>query len=316
VSSVSCVVGASDDVDVRLRLTAMAFLNDLAAAGRSLVRQSDVASVPFEGQTLRLMATQQGIWKPRQLSAALSIRTRFSADPAQRPYDDVEGDDGFLRYQWRRDQGKGWEREHPDNRALRQAMSRGLPLIWFQGVARGLYLPIYPVTLAAEEEERHQFVVSLDDQALRLRQELGTDDPRLVRRYAERVAFARLHQPLFRARVLHAYLHRCAICRLRHTRLLDAAHVIGDAEGGEPVVTNGIAMCKIHHAAYDADIFGIDPRYNVGVRPDVMDELDGPTLRYTLQAINGSKIDLPSRRAARPDPDRLERRWHRFLEAS
>ena len=36
------------------------------------------------------------------------------------------------------------------------------------------------------------------------------------------------------------------------------------------VVTNGIAMCKIHHAAYDVDIFGISPTYKVGVRPDVM----------------------------------------------
>jgi putative restriction endonuclease len=75
-------------------------------------------------------------------------------------------------------------------------------------------------------------------------------------------------------------------------------------------------MCKIHHAAYDVDIFGIDPTYKVGVREDVMKELDGPTLRYTLQEINGSKIDLPPRRAARPNPELLEVRWQRFQEAS
>jgi putative restriction endonuclease len=81
-------------------------------------------------------------------------------------------------------------------------------------------------------------------------------------------------------------------------------------------VTNGISMCKIHHAAYDADIFGISPSYRIGVRPDVMKEIDGPTLRYTLQAIDGSVIELPKRRAARPDPELLEIRWGQFLDAS
>jgi putative restriction endonuclease len=74
-------------------------------------------------------------------------------------------------------------------------------------------------------------------------------------------------------------------------------------------------MCKIHHAAYDADIFGITPKYQVSVRPDVMKEIDGPTLRYTLQAINGSTIELPSRRTARPNPELLDLRWKQFLAA-
>ena len=72
--------------------------------------------------------------------------------------------------------------------------------------------------------------------------------------------------------------------------------------------------CKIHHTAYDADIFGIDPNDKGGVRPEVMKEIDGPTLRSTLQEINGSRIDLPTRRSARPDPELLERRWQRFQE--
>ena len=49
------------------------------------------------------------------------------------------------------------------------------------------------------------------------------------------------------------------------------------------MVTNGIAMCKIHHAADDVNIFGISPDYRVVVRADVLKEIDGPTLRYTLQ---------------------------------
>ena len=110
----------------------------------------------------------------------------------------------------------------------------------------------------------------------------------------------RLHQRVFRERVLLAYESRCAICNLQHRELLDAAHVLGDAAGGLPVVTNGIAMCKIHHAAYDADIFGISPEYRLGVRPDVLAETDGLTLRYALQAIDQNSLKLPRERAARP----------------
>ena len=299
------------ETDQQVRSAAFAYLDGLASRGQPLVRQDDLAAFSFAGSPVRLMATQQGIWKPRQLEAALSFRTVYARDPNQRPYDDAQGPDGFLRYKWR-----GENPDHPDNRALRQAMVAQVPLIWFQGVASGTYLPIYPVWLADEEPHAQQFVVSVDKESLRLRQDLSLEDPDLVRSYAERVVKARLHQPLFRQRVLLAYQNRCSICRLRHTRLLDAAHVLADAEGGQPVITNGIAMCKIHHAAYDADIIGIDPMYKVGVRPDVMTELDGPTLRYTLQEINGSQIELPTRHSARPNPELLVVRWQRFQEAS
>jgi len=58
------------------------------------------------------------------------------------------------------------------------------------------------------------------------------------------------------------------------------------------------------------------PLDEVGVRPDVMKELDGPTRRYTLQEFDGSRIQLPARRAAHPNPELLEIRWQRFKEAS
>jgi len=306
------------DYEHRLRQAAFSYLRALSErSGTPLVRQQDLADFRFEGRPVRLMATQTGIWKPRQLRAALSFRTVYASDPSRRPYDDEVGSDGYLRYKWRfADVSDPSNYERSDNRAMRAALSQRLPLIWFQGVASGLYLPVYPVHLADEEPTAQQFVVALDDQSLQLRRDLELDDPLLVRSYATRVVTERLHQPMFRERVLLAYENRCAICRLRHIELLDAAHVIVDAEGGEPVVTNGIAMCKIHHAAYDADIFGIAPSYRVGVRRDVMEEIDGPTLRYALQGIHGQDIEVPRRRTARPDRDLLDIRWTRFQAAS
>ena len=122
------------------------------------VSQVDLATFSFEGTPIRLMATQQGIWKPRQLEAALSMRTVFSASPSERPYTPMKKrSDGFLRYKWR-----GTDAGQADNVSLRAAMAKGLPLIWFQGVARALYIPIYPVYLAAEEPALYQFVVAFE----------------------------------------------------------------------------------------------------------------------------------------------------------
>ena len=154
------------DAEHRIRAAAFAFLTEAAdRRGTPLVRQDDLSMFAFEGAPLRLMATQSGIWKPRQLSAALSFRTVHVRDPSQRPYDDEEGPDGFLRYKWRfKDPTDPANYSHADNRAMRSAMELGLPMIWFHGVATGLYFPVYPVYLADEEPHAQQFVVALDNQ--------------------------------------------------------------------------------------------------------------------------------------------------------
>ena len=74
------------------------------------------------------------------------------------PYEDELGADGYPRYKWR-----GTDAFAYDNVALRRAMELGKPLVWFIGVRPGMYDPIYPVTLAGEEPERHQFVLAVDE---------------------------------------------------------------------------------------------------------------------------------------------------------
>lgn len=304
-------VAASEEVDRRLREAAFAHLRAVQLRTGGPVTRHDVAELRFEGERIPLMDLQRGIRKPRQLDAALSFRTVHTDRPDQRPYLDDEGPDGYLRYKWR-----GTDPDHPENRALRVAQQRGLPLIWFHGFASGTYLPVFPVWLVDEEPELHQFVVALDHEQAQRWHTDAVIDLDLRRRYASRVVAQRLHQPLFRQRVLTAYEHRCSICRFRHVELLDAAHIRADAEGGHPVVPNGIAMCKIHHAAFDSLLLAVDPDYRVRIRPDVLDEEDGPMLRHGLQELHRSPIELPRQRAARPDRDLLAERYERFLAAS
>ena len=133
------------------------------------------------------------------------------------------------------------------------------------------------------------------------------------REYARRLARQRLHQPAFRTRVLLAYETRCAICELKHGSLLDAAHIVPDSEErGIATTSNGLALCKIHHAAYDQDMLGVSPDYQVAVNRDLLDEVDGPMLRHGIQEMHGREIVLPRRRADRPDRDGLAWRWARF----
>jgi putative restriction endonuclease len=243
--------------------------------------------------------------------AALSIRTVHSVDPDSRPYADDEGPDGYLRYKWR-----GTDRNHAENRALRAAMTLRLPLIWFQGVAPGTFVPIYPVQMVAEEASQHQFVVALDD--LQMEQWEGSGQRQVAEArtmYEPEIVNRRLHQPIFRARVILAYQRQCALCRLRHIELLDAAHIRGDAQGGQPVIPNGIAMCKIHHAAFDADIIGVRPDHIVQIRRDVLGETDGPMLTHGLQEFHGAKLLVPASVSARPDPGLLEERYARFIHS-
>jgi putative restriction endonuclease len=117
--------------------------------------------------------------------------------------------------------------------------------------------------------------------------------------------------------VLRAYQESCSVCNLRHVRLLDAAHILPDLhEHGQPVVANGLSLCKIHHAAFDANILGVRPDYVVEIRSDILEEVDGPMLKHGLQAHHGGKLRLPRAAAEHPDQSRLELRWQEFTRAS
>ncbi len=280
----------------------------LARSPDGALRSGDINAFSFEGQALRLVV-QSGIWKPAGLRAALTVRTTYTPPNQLPPYADNVGTDGLVRYKYR-----GTDPTQSDNRALREAMVRGLPLAYFIGVDRGVYVPRYPVWLRCEDTARHEFAMAVDEGQRFVDLSAANADQR---RYIERLTKARLHQPVFRARVLRAYAERCAMCRLHHPELLDAAHIIPDGQpSGDPVVPNGLSLCKIHHAAYDANLLGVRPDLTVQVASRLIDEIDGPMLRHGLQGMADARLEIPRERAARPDPDRLRVRYETFLAAS
>jgi putative restriction endonuclease len=137
----------------------------------------------------------------------------------------------------------------------------------------------------------------------------------IQKRYALREMKQRLHQPAFRARVLSAYGVRCAVCNLQMGALLEGAHITPDSDPNSSTkVNNGISLCTIHHSAYDAALLGIDTDFSIHIRADVMQESDGPMLKYGLQEMHRKDLILPSQQDHWPDLSRLSHRFHEFEE--
>jgi len=290
-----------------VRAAMFAHLGGLAAGHPDGLHSVDINRFEVDGMPVRLVV-QPGIRKPRFLDAALTIRTTYTQPGQLPPYEDALGRDGFVRYKYR-----GLDPLHPDNRALRQAMQRELPLAYFVGIAPGIYHPQFPVFIIGEDRASHEFVVAMDETQRLIGVEPAGTSTDARRGYVERLTRQRLHQPVFRARVLRAYRTQCSVCQLRHADLLDAAHILPDGHPrGLPVVPNGLAMCKIHHAAYDRNILGVRPDLRVEVRADILREIDGPMLRHGLQEMNGRTLTIPSARSSRPDPASLDERYELF----
>lgn len=292
------------------RSAAMGWLSEAMTPERDWLRSAVLREFHFDGVRIPLIDAQRGIRKPAVAQAAVSMRTVYRPEGGDRPYEDVIGPDQFLRYKWR-----GIDPDHAENRALRAAMSGGLPLIWFFGVGPGEYKPVYPVYIVGEEPESHQFVVAIDEPQ---RESLSVGAEEHVRRYLRVERNQRMHQHLFRSTVMRAYETRCAVCALRHGSLLDAAHIIDDSHDlGIASVRNGLALCKIHHAAFDAQILGIRPDLVVQIRRDLLEEFDGPMLQHGLKERHGEKLMvLPTKRREHPETSLLEMAYEKFRAAS
>jgi putative restriction endonuclease len=201
-------------------------------------------------------------------------------------------------------------------------MQRRLPLVYFHGLMPGKYLAEYPVFVVGDHPDSLVFDVAVDDR----KNTWTAADPdwwasqeatTIRRAYVTAQVFVRVHQRAFRERVLDAYRQQCAFCRLRHAELLEASHISPDSSPeGEPVISNGLALCSLHHKAFDRAFLGLRPDYTIEVRPDILVEKDGPTLAHAIQGMQGVRISLPSKITNRPDPDRVLERYHRFQQLS
>ena len=81
-------------------------------------------------------------------------------------------------------------------------------------------------------------------------------------------------------------------------------------------LATGLPLTKLHHAAFDAHLIGVDPDRRIHVSDRLLDIRDGPFLELGLKGIVGQAIQLPRRTEDRPDRDRLALRFKQFMKAA
>ncbi len=304
------------ETDTLIRLSAFEHIRRLNEVHDHLTATELKPGFSFNSDRIPLMNPQRGIFKPHQMRFLLSIKTVFPKPGGKVWYDDqrevhkqiFEGDE-TIDYAF-----MGQDPDAADNRWLREAFENKIPIIYFLGIAPGRYQAMLPA-----------FISGWDGKALKARVAFGVlDQEALVppenaieRRYALRSVKQRLHQASFREAVITAYNGRCALSGLPEPMLLDAAHIMSDKDEqfGQPVVPNGIPLSKIHHAAFDAHLIGIDPDYRLHVSDRLLGQKDGPMLE-ALKRLQGGTLHLPNRARDRPDRDRLALRYERFKAAA
>jgi putative restriction endonuclease len=299
-----------------MRLSAFEHVRRLSEVRDYLTANDLKPGFLFQGARVPLINPQRGIFKPQKMRYLLSIKTVFPRPGGKVWYDDqrqvhrqiFEGDDS-IDYAF-----MGQNPDVVDNRWLREAFENRIPIIYFLGIAPGRYQAILPVFISGWDAKTLKARVAFG----MLGQDLLAPPENVIeRRYALRAVKQRLHQASFREAVIAAYDGRCALSGLPESLLLDAAHIVQDKDErfGQPVVPNGIPLSKIHHAAFDKHLIGIDPDYHLHVSGRLLDLKDGPMLE-ALKGLDGQKIHLPRRLKDQPDRDRLALRFELFKTAA
>lgn len=304
----------SADADTLIRLAAFEHVRRLAEMRGHLAAADLSPGFEYQGDRIPLINPRRGIFKPKQLRYLLSIKTVFPTRGGRVWYDDQRevhrqiycGDEN-VDYAF-----MGNNPDAADNRWLREAMDNQVPIMYFLGVAPGRYQAFIPVFIAGWDAKRLKASVIFGQTS-----EAGVALPQsaIERRYALLAVKQRLHQASFREAVITAYGGRCALSGLPEPLLLDAAHIIPDFDEqyGHPVVPNGIPLSKIHHAAFDAHLLGIDPDFRIHISGRLMGLQDGPMLE-ALKRLNLEKLHVPTRPQDYPDRDRLAIRYEMFKE--
>lgn len=130
----------------------------------------------------------------------------------------------------------------------------------------------------------------------------------------------KLRSGSFTERVLRAYAYRCSMCGVQ-LRLIDAAHIVPVSLANNDTTSNGIALCALHHRAFDRSLVTMDAKYRIVLNADRLallkrdDRNAGlPSFRKNLKTL----LALPPAASDRPDPTLIDqansaRGWKRMV---
>ncbi len=265
--------------------------------------------IEFNGESVLLANQVQGIFKPKQMERGpISIKTTIPKGDAVNIYNDQLTDDGYYKYSLETGDPRG-ER----NTLLWQALEDQSPFIYFHAVAPAIYNILYPCFVSKILPDDGYAIITIGKALFESDEGLAFQADEIESRYLVRESKMRLHQASFREAVLSAYQRKCAVTQLPVPKLLEAAHIIPDALiGDKQSVSNGIALSRLHHKAYDSNLIGIDPDYRVHVCDELVIEHGGPLLEYGILQFNGKRLHVPVKKELQPNRDYLARRFETY----
>ena len=181
----------------------------------------------------------------------------------------------------------------------------GQNVIMFRPDLIGLYVENSTVLHQATDEKLRQISKAYSNTPLGqpLLQPIEVDRQRIR---VTRTAHPR--SPKFRQMMLEVYAHRCAMCGIQ-LDLVDAAHIVPHAHPqGFDIVSNGLALCALHHRSFDTGLLYVQGDYSIHVNSArvrhlrMMGKTNG--LQRYIQQLRRELL-LPSEDNWRPAPDNL-----------
>lgn len=124
----------------------------------------------------------------------------------------------------------------------------------------------------------------------------------------------------FRQAIVEAYSYRCTVCGLKinspdsFSWEVEAAHIVPNRSRGRDDIWNGLALCRLHHWAFDVGWFTLSLEYTIQVsnRIESLPPDQGRLGKFEVirDLVNrNSKIFLPGKAEIYPDPNAIA--WHR-----
>lgn len=168
--------------------------------------------------------------------------------------------------------------------ALRQALltgfapyinQKGETAIAFQPAFIGTYIEfLEPLHDSGKIPAEAAILEKISDDPEKVEEDVIDNEVAEKRKFAVRSTKRALRALDFGRRVLSAYGNKCAMCGIQ-LRLIDSAHILPVAhEDSTDQTSNGVALCALHHRAYDRGFVAFDHLFKVGINEKMLLNLD------------------------------------------
>jgi putative restriction endonuclease len=244
-------------------------------------------------------------------------------------YDDKIGSGSGFVYHGEGIREKGDQKLTTSNRALRDAITEPIPIYFFEseeGVDEYEYQGLVDVTNCRYESDGARMIYKFDVEKLGIERweemeqvqanvdvdNSETGEPKLTEdqtTYTQQEI--RVRSKTFARQVKQTYDYTCAVCGASRfspegNPEVEAAHIYPKREGGSDDVRNGVALCKLHHWAFDTGWLSLSDQHEVLVKAAT--EQNG---YKEFEQLEGEQIHLPEQEEMKPHPIFIEK--HRQL---